>query len=146
MIASTNGRLIAYSILTSVCLLTTGCGGGSATKVIEGTVSVAGQKADGGEVRFVPIEGTPGSVNASTITDGKYRLEARGGVPLGKYRVEVTATKKTGRQVMQDNGFEKVMGDELVKISPPQYAGKQSTIVAEITADSDGKFDINITQ
>ena len=56
----------------------------------------------------------------------------------------MTATKKTGRQILKDNGFEKVMGDEFVTISPRQYAGKQSPLVAEITSDFDGRFDIKI--
>ncbi len=55
-----------------------------------------------------------------------------------------SATKKTGRQVMRDNGFERVMADEFVRISPPRYAGKQLPITAEITVDSDGRFDIEL--
>lgn len=141
---NTKGRWIVLAGLALGCLLPTGCGGGPTAKIIEGTVSADGQQADGGTVCFVPIEDTPGSNNAAAIVEGHYRIEARGGVPLGKYRVEVTATKKTGQQVLKDVGGEKAMGDEFVRISPPQYAGKQSPLVAEITADSDGRFDIEL--
>ncbi|MEA1951610.1 MAG: hypothetical protein U9N87_09505, partial [Planctomycetota bacterium] len=110
------GRFVVF-ILGFCSLAVAGCGDGSATKVVEGQVSVAGQKADRGDVRFIPIEDTSGPTNAATIVDGKYRIEARGGVPLGKYRVEVVATRKTGRQVMQDTGFERAMGDEYITIS-----------------------------
>lgn len=142
---NTRTRQTVLATLALACLLLSACGGGPSTKIVEGTVSVDGQKADRGEVRFVPIEGTPGSTNAATIIDGNYRIKARGGVPLGKYRVEVIATRKTGKQVMQSNGFENVMGDEYVKISPPQHAGKQSPLTAEINSDFDGRFDINLT-
>jgi hypothetical protein len=127
------------------CLLALGCGkGGLPSKVVFGTVTIGGQKVEGGQVRFVPVEGTPGSANAAAIVDGQYRIEGRGGVTVGKHRVEVTAMKKTGRKVRRHNGFEMAMVDEEVRVSPPQYAGEQSPMVKEVTADSDGQFDIEI--
>ena len=133
-------------LLTVVCACWIGCGfGESSSQVVHGTVTVDGRKADGGLVRFFPIDGTPGGANAAEIIGGGYRIEARGGAQLGKYRVEVTAKKKSGRQVAQDTGIETVMGDEMITISPPQYAGKQSPLVAEITAGFDGRFDIEIS-
>lgn len=139
------GRRIVFAGLALGCLISPGCGGSNVTKKgVEGTVSVGEQKPDGGTVTFVPIEGTPGSTNGATIIDGQYRLKARGGMLLGKYRVEVAATKKTGRQVMQDNGLEQIMSDEFGTFSSPEYTGEQSPLVAEITADFNGRFDINI--
>jgi hypothetical protein len=46
--------------------------------------------------------------------------------------------------VQQHNGFEMAMVDETVRVSPPRYAGDQSPIVKDVTADSDGQFDIEI--
>ena len=136
---------VAWLMLGACCLTALGCGsGGAQTKVVYGTVTIGGEKVQSGQVRFVPVEGTSGPANAAPIVDGQYRIDGRGGVVAGKHRVEVVATKKTGRQVMQHNGFERVMGDEFVRISPPIYAGKQSPITAEITVDSDGRFDIAI--
>ena len=124
-------------------LLVSGCGGPT-TKVIEGSITVDGQQPDRGEVRFVPIEGTNGPANVSLIADGRYSMDAHGGVLLGKYRVELMADKKTGRQVMQHNGFEMAMSDEFVQISPKQYSGKQSPLTVEVTAEFENPFDINI--
>jgi hypothetical protein len=127
------------------CLLVIGCGkGGLPSKVVFGTVTVAGQKVEGGQVRFVPVEGTPGSANAAQIVDGQYRIEGRGGVAVGKHRVEVTAMKKTGRKVQRHNGFEMAMVDEEVRVSPPRYAGEQSPLLKEVTPDFDGQIDIDI--
>lgn len=137
------GRWTVFASMVLALFLLPGCGGQTA-KVVEGSVTIAGQTPDAGEIRFIPIEGTPGSNNVSMITDGRYRIKARGGVPIGKYRVEVSAKKKTGRQVMQDNGFEQVMSDEYIKISPPKYAGDQSPLTLEVTPDFDGKFDVTI--
>ena len=122
-----------------------GCGdSGPKTIVVRGTVTVGGEKVDTGEVRFVPIEGTPGSTCVGAILDGQYEIDARGGVPVGKHRVEVDARKKTGKKVKQYNGFEMTMVDETVRMGPEKYAGDGSPVVEEITSDSDGRIDIEI--
>lgn len=122
-----------------------GCGrSGLESKVVHGTVTVGGQQPDAGEVRFVPIDGTPGATCVGTILDGHYEIKARGGVPLGKHRVEVDARRKTGKQIEQDNGFETALVDETVPMGPPEYAGDRSPLVRETTSSSDGRFDIEI--
>ena len=127
-------------------VLIAGCGtsGGLEARVVHGTVTVGGEKVDGGEVRFVPIDGTPGPTSAATILDGEYKIEARGGVPVGKHRVEVDARRKTGRQVQQHNGFEITLVDETVRAGPGKFATDRSPLVREITSDSDGRIDIDI--
>ena len=127
-------------------VLIAGCGrsGGLDAKVVHGTVTVAGEKVDAGEVRFVPIEGTPGPTSAATILDGQYRIEARGGVPVGKHRVEVEARRKTGRQVQQHNGFEMTLVDETVRVGAAEYATDRSPLAREITPDADGRIDLEI--
>jgi hypothetical protein len=92
----------------------------------------------------VPIENTPGGVCAARIIDGLYRIEDRGGVPLGKYRVCVDARRKTGRKVRSTNGTEITMVDEIVRMGPAAFSGVQSPLTVEIAADFDGKFDISI--
>ena len=90
---SCHNAVRAYLLLGVGCLLSVGCGGqnGVSTEVIHGTVTVGGQTPETGRLRFVPIEGTPGPASTGRIVDGQYRIEARGGVPVGKHRVEVTA-------------------------------------------------------
>ena len=111
-----------------------GCGKGPV--VVHGTVSVGGQTPDSGEIRFIPVDGTTGPVNAGAIIAGKYEIKGRGGVPRGTYRVEIVAKKKTGRKVPDNNGFEMVMVDEQIQISPPQYAGKGSPLKEEVDGGS----------
>ena len=137
------------SLLLILCLLfgvvLTGCGG-STTKVVHGTVSCGGEKAADGSVCFTPVEGTTGPACSGIIADGEYRIEARGGVPVGKYRVEIRATKKTGRKTIATGRVpgERTMVDEIVPISPIQYEGRQSPLVVEVTSSGDGRIDIEI--
>jgi hypothetical protein len=140
---------MAKNIRVSVCLamslafaLSSGCGHSELPRrVVYGDVTCGGQKVAFGEVLFVPIDGTPGPATAAVIVDGRYRAENRGGVPIGKHRVEVSAQRATGRKVPTPEG---TMVDEAVNIGSPKYAGPQSPLVKEVKADGDGCINLEI--
>jgi hypothetical protein len=136
----TTGFLSVYAIL----VLSAGCSDRLPAKQIYGTVTYQGQKVDAGNVRFVPIEGTEGPASRAYIIDGQYRIDARGGVPLGKHRVEVNAQRKTGRKVMGRTAADVGQVDEMVTVGPPKYTGTDSTIIVEVKKDLNGQFDIDI--
>jgi hypothetical protein len=111
-------------------------------KSIYGSVSCSGQKASTGALRFTPMEAdSPLPSTSAIIADGQYRVEQFGGVPLGKYRVQVNARAATGRKVKNPMDH---MVDETVSIGSQQYSGFQSPLIVEVTADSDGRVDIEI--
>lgn len=151
MVDHKNRHVKARTLWITLCLLTVGwwtlCGCGQRgipMRVIEGTVTCNGQKVPEGTVRFMPIDGTPGPASVATIVDGQYRIEARGGVPLGKHRLEVDARQKTGRKVMGSNGREPTLIDETVRLGPDACAGERSPLRGEVTAQSDGRINIEI--
>jgi hypothetical protein len=80
----------------------------------------------------------------AAIKDGWYRIDTRGGVPLGRHRVEIVAEKRTGRRVMSQTPPEPRMIDDTVRLGPPSYAGPQSPLVVEIGAQSDGRLDFDL--
>ena len=128
------------------CLATLiGCGGPARTAV-HGTVTSAGEKVQTGQIRFVPIEDTPGGVAVAKITDGEYRADNRGGLTAGKYRVVVDARKKTGRKVPGNTGVERTMLEETVRLGRPEYAGRKSSLVFDTAATADGRFDIDVSK
>jgi hypothetical protein len=136
-------RILA-GILGLTCLTMVGCGRGLAAKVMYGSVTCGGENVPGGRISFVPVDGQTPWECATPIVDGKYRIDARGGVPLGKYCVQVDARKKTGRKVQGFNGFEMGTIDEEVRLGPETYSNQHSPLVVEVSADSDGQFDIAI--
>jgi hypothetical protein len=137
-------RLVG-GVLAAMCLLALGCGqNGPSRKIMHGSVICNGEKVSRGQVSFVPIEDTPGQTSSAPIVDGQYRIEARGGVPVGKHRVEVDTRKQTGRKVKRSNGRETTLIDEEVRMGPEIYAGSQSPLVTDVRADSGGQFDITI--
>ncbi len=135
-----------WSTIILLSCFVLGCSGDRlSSKIVFGTVKCGGEPVADGHVRFVPIEGTPGPASTGIIADGQYRIEARGGVPTGKHRVEVLARKKTGRKVRGTRlVMEGSVEDETVLLGPEQYEGEQSPLVLEVTADSDGHLDIEI--
>lgn len=139
------GWLVCGLIVGTLGLQLAACGGPKIQqKVIYGSVGSGGQKADTGRIRFVPIDGTPGPASAALIVDGQYRIEKRGGVPVGKHRVEVAGYTTTGRKVPGPAATGGGMVDERIPLGLQKYAGPRSTINVEITADGDGRFDIDV--
>ena len=129
-----------------LCLLlplSVGCGKGSnlQRKIIEGDVTCDGQKVAAGTVRFVPVGETKGPVTVAIIIDGHYRTFNRGGVPLGKYRVEIQARRATGKKVESPEGK---MVDETIPIGAKEYGGPQSKLTAEVTADGPDRVDFDV--
>ena len=121
-----------------------GCGKSETPAIVmQGSVACGEAQVPSGEVKFVSVDGAA-APRLARIIDGHYRLDARSAVPLGKWRIEVDARKKTGRKVEGFNGFEKTMIDEEMRMGPEVYAGKQSPLVVDVTADFDGQFDITI--
>lgn len=70
-----------------------GCSGSDDTpvrRIVEGQVLYQQQPVANGTIRFVPQ--TKGPVATARIIDGAYRVENKGGVPLGKHRIEIIST------------------------------------------------------
>ncbi|MBA4189224.1 MAG: hypothetical protein C0467_14605 [Planctomycetaceae bacterium] len=85
----------------------TGCGNSAATPMrVWGTVTFAGEPVSDGTIAFVPIAPHTGPTTGGQILKGQYDVPAVVG-PLsgGQYRVEITATRLSGRQVPNTIGF-----------------------------------------
>ena len=120
-----------------------GCGKSGLDKVpLHGTVTFKGQPIPDGEVRFVPIGETKGPASVGNIVDGQYKVDARGGVPVGKHRVEIRIigsppTPVAGQGEVLASGGSNSVG-------PRIYDSAKSPLEAEISADSDGELDFAI--
>jgi hypothetical protein len=127
-----------------VLLLAIGCGRGELPrKVIYGAVTCGGQKAVNGSLRFTPIDASsPLPSTSARIVEGHYRVEQWGGVPLGKYRVQVTARGATGRKISDPISGHTVY--ETIPLSSPLYAGAQSPVIVEVKADGESQINIEI--
>ncbi len=82
-------RLVFWGLL----VLSVGCGGVTDApdrRIVTGTVTLNGIPVEGAAIRFVPQP--KGPLAAGKVIDGKYEVTNKGGVPLGKHRVEIKGT------------------------------------------------------
>lgn len=106
---------LRFCWLAAALLLFSGC---SKPPVISGTVRWNGEPLVRGAILFVPVEGTPGSDGGSSIKEGDYTIER--GLTVGKYRVEIFSTKKTGRKV-RNPALPSDLTDEEIDLIPQEY-------------------------
>ena len=72
-----------------------GCGrSGPERVIVSGTVSYNGKPVSDGFIRFVPLPTYHVPTTGTTITDGKYCADVRGGVPVGIHKIQITAFRK----------------------------------------------------
>ena len=78
------------------------------------------------------------NTSASNIDSGKFRVDAHKGTFAGTFRVEISATGKTGKQIQDP--LMGMMVDEFEQIIPKQY-NLQSELSVEVTADGPNEYD-----
>src|SRR6185295_6699697 len=85
-------RCAMIGMTLCLALVDIGCGKqGIERAIVYGTVKFGGKPMQTGTILFVPTEGTKTPPGAAQIIDGKYRVEARGGVPVGTHKIEIEA-------------------------------------------------------
>ena len=116
-------------LLFFVCFFV-GCGGSDdapVRRIVEGEVLYQNQPVKNGTIRFVPQPNGP--VATARIIDGAYRVENKGGVTLGKHRIEiistVSGTELVEAEVMPDKN------SKPVSVIPKKY-NKNSKMIAII--------------
>lgn len=122
--------LTRIGLVAAMLLPWSGCGSSTADlrASIEGTVTLDGKPLEMGRIKFVPIDGTPGPVAGGQIKNGTYKIDAAKGPAIGRNRVEINSTIKTGRQI---TGMTGEMVDEVTEGIPQQY-NADSTLESEI--------------
>src|SRR5262245_13854905 len=88
-----------FALAVGLALLT-GCGG-SGKSGVSGTVSFDGTPIDSGSILFIPATETGHQERqvSAEIKDGTYTLPPDKAPAPGKYRVQISWRKKTGKQV-----------------------------------------------
>ncbi len=116
-------RLVAMASLSVLA----GCADSGSRSSVQGQVSYEGQPVDQGGIAFLPTEEDANSIRATgQIREGNYSLDSRRGPNPGKYRVEITWNKKTGKKVPGEGGTPK---DETQQVIPPNYNTNSELVV-----------------
>lgn len=122
---------VAHLVLSVVCLCIAGvalagCGGGDRNRaVVTGTITYQGEPLPTGRIQFVPAKGTKAPQSGAEITDGRYTVDARGGLAVGTYQVRITAQRvdpkyaDLGDSLPKD--FQDIGGPPMQQYIPEQY-------------------------
>ena len=108
--------------------------------VVSGTVTYNGAPVDDGSIRFVPKYGTSAPVSGVAIVNGQYKIEMRGGVPVGTHRVEIRSFRKLEKQY-PDQPDAMVPKDQLL---PDKY-NVESELEREIPTGKSLTLDFSLT-
>jgi hypothetical protein len=99
--------LLCCSIAVAVLA---GCGGdkGPERVVVTGTVTYNGKPIPTGTVQFTPVQTSLVPAAGADITDGKYRADIHGGVPVGTHNIAIEAYRpvKGPRGSAHENGLQ----------------------------------------
>ena len=128
-------KLWSGLLASGLLLVLTGCPDDAGGRYgVEGTVTLDGSPLPKGSISIRPQPGTRGPTAGGTITDGRFSILPEESLLPGSYRVEIRASRKTGKQ-KKDLTFG-TMVDEIKQYLPAKY-NTQSELKAEVKADGD---------
>ena len=130
-------RLCVAVTCAAICL--GGCGKPSRIAVA-GTVTLDGKPLDAGYIAMSPQGDTSSPTAGAPITGGKFSVPSNAGVFAGKFRVEITASRPSGKTVHTSRG---VFTNPDEQYLPVRY-NSQSELTADVKSDGPNslKFDL----
>ena len=140
-----NNQLTQLAFLSTVglvCLLSLGCGAGSDTATISGTIATNGTSIPEGRIVFSSETATC----AGKIVDGKYQLMDKGksSVPLGDYTITVLPPEDTVEYDPDTGEEEAVKSDADPALFPKKYQNKETTDLKFSPVAGENEYDINL--
>lgn len=120
-------------------LLLAGCGQASQRADLEGTVTLDGKPLAEGRIKFIPQPDTGGPSAGAKIAEGRFSIARAKGIFPGMFRVEITASRKTGRKVENPIAPGNFFA-ETVQYLPSRY-NRQSELTAEVTTEGPNQFE-----
>lgn len=107
-----------------------------------GKVVFQGTPLERGVIEFLPLESPQRAGTRGIIRNGEFAIPREQGVPPGRYRVVITSPQSNANEpLVGPPGMQlPPLGKELI---PAQY-NSESQVVAEVTAEGEGRFDYAI--
>ncbi len=128
--------VLALATISLALLPFSACNQGEQFQAVSGTVTVDGSPLKKGIITFYPIGA--GSTSGGQVIDGSFSLTADRGPSPGKYRVEITGSRPTGKTEFDIDLKKQVDIEE--QFLPPKYHSK-SELTCEVVASGENKFD-----
>jgi hypothetical protein len=135
---SMRSRRAWLAVMLFGLLVSWGCSQSGGRQSLEGTVTLDGKPLAEGSIVFVPQPGTKSPTCGGTISEGHFSIAPAGGAFTGKFRVEITAIRTTGRKVARRQDGK--MMDETAQVIPARY-NAQSELTATVTEKGPNRFE-----
>lgn len=127
-------------LLISFSTLLAGCSN-ERRQGIEGTVTMDGQPLAEGSIKLIPHEGTPGPTAGAKIENGRFSIDTTKGTFAGSFRVEILASRPSGRTTVDpETGEQYAIREQYV---PAQY-NTESQLTAQIKDDQANRLEFNL--
>ncbi|MBN2293650.1 MAG: hypothetical protein JXM70_14570 [Pirellulales bacterium] len=130
------------ALLATACgfclLIVAGCSRGPERVVVSGAVTYRGQPVARGAITFAPCEGTVAPTTMAAIVDGKYSVEPLRALPVGTYKVSITAVRNRPGSISRPP-----LGDNRV---PPDPANEEQYLPAKYNAKTELKITLETGQ
>lgn len=109
-----------------------GCSSGDELEkvIVRGEVRYDGQPIENGQISFFPLEETKGPMSGAPIAAGQYIVQGKGGVPVGRHRVEIEAYRAS---TLADDP-EASEGGVRLQYLPAKF-NQQSELTADVSND-----------
>ncbi|HVX59839.1 MAG TPA: hypothetical protein VHC19_04530 [Pirellulales bacterium] len=130
--------------LTAVCLFASlGCGKAATNgrQPVSGKVTLQGAPLDSGSIQFMPPDPGGQFGGGAVITNGEYKISAQQGLPVGKYKVVISAGDAS--QPVAEGEMPGEAGPPAKERIPEEYNVKSDKVV-EVAADKENVFDFDI--
>jgi hypothetical protein len=137
MQTANSAPVVRFLLWAALLLVLSGCGHNGRMGV-EGAVTLDGRPLPQGSIQFTPLPGSAGPTAGAEIVGGKFAIQPSGGPFAGKFRVEITATKSTGRKVLDIRS--NAMIDEYAQYLPARY-NSESRLEAEVKSSGPNRLD-----
>jgi hypothetical protein len=135
-------RLLCLLALTLAAVLLGGCGDRSGRQGIDGTVSLDGKPLEKAQISFRPQSGTTSPSAGANVVSGKFSIAPEQGLLPGKFRVEITASRLSGKKAPAPLTGEMITIEE--QYLPAKY-NQQSQLEAVVGANGLNHFDFSLT-
>jgi hypothetical protein len=133
-------QALAAALLAAVA--SAGCGDATPRRgPVHGSVSLDGRPLEAGKIRFFALTG--GVSAEGEVRDGRYEIPADRGPTAGKYRVEVSSERKTGRKVPDRDAGPGDLKDETVEAVPARY-NRESALQVDYDPAADAPHDFDL--
>jgi hypothetical protein len=116
--------------------------GGSTKHEVLGKVTLDGQPMEQGSILLVPTDANTGTATGGTISHGKYLLTGRQAPAPGEYKVEIRATKKSGKMVQKARGRPGELMDEMVEAVASRFNSESQLRVVAKSKRTIADFDV----